>query len=133
MYMSDQPARSAPGRPGGYLLEMDQPALGTILLEGPAFHATGLTGHRLPVPAPLLGQHTGEICTSLLGRSDADVDRMLETGLLVESRLEFDCLAAPFGQARIAESRVSVGCSAASRVDHGVRDRPESPRRPSST
>ena len=71
----------------GYLLEMDQPGMGTILLEGPAFHATGFPAP-ITCPAPLLGQHTRDICTSLLGRSDADVDRMLDTGLLVESRLK---------------------------------------------
>ena len=86
MYMSDQPD-DPHLQARGYLLEIDQPALGTILLEGPAFHASGLP-EPITRPAPLLGQHTREICTSLLGRSDADVDRLIETGLLVESRVE---------------------------------------------
>jgi crotonobetainyl-CoA:carnitine CoA-transferase CaiB-like acyl-CoA transferase len=83
MYMSDQPDDPHLGA-RGYIYEIDQPGLGPILLEGPAFHATGLPGP-LTWPAPLLGQHTRQICTSLLGYSDAEVDRLIAEGLLVEA------------------------------------------------
>ena len=85
MYMSDQP-KDPHFQARGYILEIEQPGLGRILLEGPAFQAT-----RLPPPvtrpAPLLGQHTREICTSLLGYSDEEINRMVADGLLVENPL----------------------------------------------
>jgi crotonobetainyl-CoA:carnitine CoA-transferase CaiB-like acyl-CoA transferase len=86
MYMSDQP-RDPHLLSRGYILELDQPGVGPILLEGPAFHATGLPDP-LTRPAPLLGQHTREICTGLLGYSDADVDALVAKGLLVEAEVE---------------------------------------------
>jgi crotonobetainyl-CoA:carnitine CoA-transferase CaiB-like acyl-CoA transferase len=86
MYPSDQP-EDPHFRARGYILEVEQPGLGAILLEGAAFQAS-----RLPPPitrpAPLLGQHTREICTSLLGHSDAQVDRMIAEGLLVEHHVD---------------------------------------------
>jgi benzylsuccinate CoA-transferase BbsF subunit len=83
MYMSDQPP-DPHLRARGYILEIEQPGLGTILFEGPAFHAT-----RLPEPitfaAPMLGQHTREICASLLGYRMAQIDDLLSAGVLVET------------------------------------------------
>jgi crotonobetainyl-CoA:carnitine CoA-transferase CaiB-like acyl-CoA transferase len=83
MYMSDQP-NDPHFRARAYILELDQPALGSILLEGPAFHATGL-----PTPitfhAPLFGEHTREICRSVLGYSDDKIDRLIAAGLLIEA------------------------------------------------
>jgi benzylsuccinate CoA-transferase BbsF subunit len=85
MYMSDQP--SDPHlRDRGYILEMDQPGVGPILLEGPAFHASRLPGP-ITAPAPLLGEHTRAICLSQLGYSEEQVDRLVESGLLTEAAL----------------------------------------------
>ncbi|MBO0729729.1 MAG: CoA transferase, partial [Acidimicrobiaceae bacterium] len=83
MYISDQP-----GDPHlidrGYILALEQPGLGDILLEGPAFHAT-----RLPEPitfaAPLMGQHTADIARDVLGYSPERVDELLESGVLIAS------------------------------------------------
>jgi benzylsuccinate CoA-transferase BbsF subunit len=66
---------------------MDQPGVGPILLEGPAFHATRLPGP-ITAPAPLLGEHTRAICLSLLGYSDEQVDGLVERGLLAEAAPE---------------------------------------------
>jgi len=82
MYMSAQP-EDPHLRARGYVLEVDQPGLGTILLEGPAFHASGLP-EPITFPAPLLGQHTREICTGLLGYGRDRIDGLLEQGVLVE-------------------------------------------------
>ena len=83
MYMSDQP-QDPHLRYRGYILEIDQPGVGPILLEGPAFHASRLP-EPITAPAPFLGQHTREICVSLLGYSERDVDLLIEKGLLIEA------------------------------------------------
>jgi benzylsuccinate CoA-transferase BbsF subunit len=83
MYMSDQPNDPHLGA-RGYILELDQPALGSILLEGPAFHATGLPAP-ITFPAPLFGEHTREICRSVLGYSDDTIDQLIAAGLLIEA------------------------------------------------
>jgi crotonobetainyl-CoA:carnitine CoA-transferase CaiB-like acyl-CoA transferase len=79
-YPSDQP-----GDPHllarGYVRRLEQPGLGTVLVEGPAF-----TGTELPDvfigPAPLLGEHTYDICTGLLGLDKATVDALVASGAL---------------------------------------------------
>jgi crotonobetainyl-CoA:carnitine CoA-transferase CaiB-like acyl-CoA transferase len=83
MYMSDQP-HDPHLRSRGYILEIEQPGVGSILLEGAAFHASRLLGP-ITDPAPFLGEHTREICASLLGYSDREVDLLIEKGLLTEA------------------------------------------------
>ncbi len=83
MYASDQP-NDPHLQERGYILEIDQPGVGKILLEGPAFYATGLP-NPITFPAPLLGQHTREIATQILGYSNQRVDELLASGLLVEN------------------------------------------------
>jgi crotonobetainyl-CoA:carnitine CoA-transferase CaiB-like acyl-CoA transferase len=83
MYMSDQP-HDPHLRSRGYILEIEQPGVGSILLEGPAFHASRLS-EPITDPAPFLGEHTREICASLLGYSDREVDLLIEKGLLTEA------------------------------------------------
>jgi crotonobetainyl-CoA:carnitine CoA-transferase CaiB-like acyl-CoA transferase len=83
MYVSDQP-NDPHFTTRGYILEIEQPGLGSILLEGPAFHATGLP-EPITRPAPLLGQHTREICTTLLGYDNKAIDCLIDRGLLVEN------------------------------------------------
>jgi crotonobetainyl-CoA:carnitine CoA-transferase CaiB-like acyl-CoA transferase len=65
----------------GYPQQMDQPGQGRMWVEGPAFHATGIP-EPIVAPAPLLGEHTREIATTLLGLSDSEVDKLLEAGVL---------------------------------------------------
>jgi crotonobetainyl-CoA:carnitine CoA-transferase CaiB-like acyl-CoA transferase len=83
MYVSDQ-TTDPHFQSRGYILEIEQPAVGSILLEGPAFHASRLPGP-ITRPAPLLGQHTRQICTELLGYTDVEVDAFVAKGLLVEA------------------------------------------------
>jgi benzylsuccinate CoA-transferase BbsF subunit len=82
MYISDQP-QDPHFQARGYILELDQPGIGAILLEGPAFHASHLPPP-ITFPAPLLGQHTREICSSLLGYDEARIGELLEAGVLVQ-------------------------------------------------
>jgi crotonobetainyl-CoA:carnitine CoA-transferase CaiB-like acyl-CoA transferase len=68
-----------------FFQELDQPGLGHVLLEGPVFRGTDMPGPRVE-PAPLLAQHTREICHSLLGLPDSEIDRLIEEGALEEFR-----------------------------------------------
>ncbi len=67
----------------GFPQRVDQPGVGEMLFEGPAFSATAM-----PEPvvrhAPKLGEHTREICRSVLGMSDDDVDKLIADGALEE-------------------------------------------------
>ena len=65
----------------GYPQTVEQPGVGEMLLEGPAFHATGMP-EPIVAPAPGLGEHTREIATSLLGLSDDDIDKLIADGAL---------------------------------------------------
>jgi len=79
-YSSDHPG-DPHLRERGYICAIDQPGVGPMLLEGPAFHGTDLAD---PVigPAPRLGEHTREICTGLLGLPGARVDELIAAGAL---------------------------------------------------
>ena len=82
IYMSDQP-EDPQLRQRGYIVEIDQPPLGPILMEGPGFHATRLP-EPITFPAPLLGQHTREIAVSMLGYPEERVAELIASGVLVE-------------------------------------------------
>ncbi len=65
----------------GYARFVEQPGLGRMALEGPAFRATGMSDVDVR-PAPELGQHTREIARELLGMSDAQIDALIASGAL---------------------------------------------------
>jgi crotonobetainyl-CoA:carnitine CoA-transferase CaiB-like acyl-CoA transferase len=67
----------------GYPQPLEQPALGKTIFEGPAFHATGIA-EPLVRPAPGLGEHTREICRTLLEMNDDEVSRLIADGVLEE-------------------------------------------------
>jgi crotonobetainyl-CoA:carnitine CoA-transferase CaiB-like acyl-CoA transferase len=83
MYASDMPddphllAR-------GYPQPLDQPGVGPMMFEGPAFHATSIP-EPIVAPAPALGAHTREICRTILGMQDARVSQLVAEGVLEES------------------------------------------------
>jgi crotonobetainyl-CoA:carnitine CoA-transferase CaiB-like acyl-CoA transferase len=70
-------------RERGYLQTFEQPPLGRVIAEGPAFRASDL-----PVPiqkaAPLLGEHSREICRDWLGLAAAEIDALFAGGVLEE-------------------------------------------------
>jgi crotonobetainyl-CoA:carnitine CoA-transferase CaiB-like acyl-CoA transferase len=65
----------------GYPQPLDQPGVGPIVLEGPAFRGSDLPD---PIvrPAPMLGEHTREICRDLLGLGDESIDALVSDGVL---------------------------------------------------
>ncbi len=68
-------------RDRGFQLEVFQPGAGHLVLEGPCFY-----GSEMPTPpvhaAPLLGEHTRQICIEELGMDSAEVERLVEMGAL---------------------------------------------------
>jgi crotonobetainyl-CoA:carnitine CoA-transferase CaiB-like acyl-CoA transferase len=81
-YSSDQPG-DPHLRARGYPTPLSQPGLGDVVLEGPAFHGSGLPEPVL-FEAPALGQHTREIARDILGIDEAEVERLLATRVLEE-------------------------------------------------
>jgi crotonobetainyl-CoA:carnitine CoA-transferase CaiB-like acyl-CoA transferase len=65
----------------GYHRPIEQPGLGKLVLEGPAFHGTELP-EPIIGPAPALGQHTREVCAELLGMRNYEIDRLIADGVL---------------------------------------------------
>ena len=65
----------------GYLRWVDQPDLGWICMEGPCFRASWMADVTV-FQAPLLGQHTREICRDELGLADAEVEKLVAGGTL---------------------------------------------------
>jgi crotonobetainyl-CoA:carnitine CoA-transferase CaiB-like acyl-CoA transferase len=64
-----------------FAVNIDQPGIGRIDLEGAAFVGDLFVGPDIR-PAPTVGEHTREIAKELLGLDDADVDRLLAAGVL---------------------------------------------------
>jgi len=65
----------------GAVIELDHPAVGKRLYPGIPFKFSEMP---LPssTPAPLLGQHTDEICRELLKMSEEEIKRLKEEGIL---------------------------------------------------
>ncbi|MGC2442342.1 CoA transferase [Candidatus Binatus sp.] len=84
MYASDMPA-DPHLLARGYPQAVEQPGVGAMMFEGPAFHATSIPAP-IVAPAPALGEHTREICRTLLAMSDADVSKLVAEGVLEEAK-----------------------------------------------
>ncbi len=73
----------------GFLVEVDQPDLGPLTLEGPC-----VRGGALPPPiigpAPRLGEHTRQVAEELLGLTPPEVEAHLAAGVLEEPALDAD-------------------------------------------
>ena len=80
MYISDQPT-DPHLRARGYVRHVDQPDVGPLLMEGPAFYGTDLADPIIEA-APRLGADTPRICIDLLGLTPAEVDHLLAAGAL---------------------------------------------------
>ena len=65
----------------GFLVGMDQPGLGRVVLEGACITGSGMPN---PVigPAPFIGQHTRHFCIQDLGMEAARVEELIATGAL---------------------------------------------------
>ena len=64
----------------GYLVELDQPPIGVMTFEGPAFAATGMADADIR-PAPGLGEHTHQIVAEL-GLDDVAIEDLIARGIL---------------------------------------------------
>lgn len=65
----------------GHWVTLDHPEMGRSLYNAPPFRCSR-TPVALSRPAPLLGQHTVEICRELLGLSDTEIAALREDGAL---------------------------------------------------
>lgn len=68
----------------GFFQRIDQVGLGPVILEGAGFRAQHIPPARVE-SAPLLGQHTRQICRAWLEMSEAEIDGLLATGVLEEA------------------------------------------------
>jgi len=62
--------------------ELDQPVIGRMLAETPAWRFSSLPVQLKQVPAPLLGEHSAEVCRELLGMSDAEIAQLQKSGAI---------------------------------------------------
>jgi benzylsuccinate CoA-transferase BbsF subunit len=65
----------------GHWVRLDHPEMGETLYNAPPFRFS-VTSEPLTVPAPMLGQHTVEICRDILGLSDTEIARLQEAEVL---------------------------------------------------
>lgn len=65
----------------GFAVKIDQPGVGPLWLDGGAFRGEHMVGPDVH-QAPELGEHTRAIARDLLGRDDAEIDRLLAAGIL---------------------------------------------------
>src|SRR3954453_24216849 len=68
-------------RARGIHREIDQPGLGRVRLEDGPFRSRTLPPLRI-TPAPQHGEHTREICVTLLVLSEAEIPALLARGVL---------------------------------------------------
>ena len=65
----------------GYYAYLDHPETGRSAYDGPPFKLSKTPGS-LRAPAPLLGQHTEQVCKEMLGLSDEEIADLLVEGVL---------------------------------------------------
>ncbi|MCP4039089.1 MAG: CoA transferase [bacterium] len=75
----------------GYQKLVVQPNYESILVEGPPFISRDLP-QVVVEPAPLLGEHTREIAGTLLGLSEAQIQTLIDEGVLEDPPKEFKLL-----------------------------------------
>lgn len=66
----------------GQFAVLDHPEMGPSIYNAPPFTLSQAGGPVMRAPAPLLGQHTRQVCAELLGMDDATIDELVENGLL---------------------------------------------------
>lgn len=65
----------------GHWVYLDHPEMGRSLYDAPSFRISGVDqGPRSP--APLLGQHTDDVCKDVLELSDGDIRKLKKDGVL---------------------------------------------------
>ena len=79
--MEDQFKRDRQYAATGFLLEMNEPEAGTIATENVPIRLSETPGKVRGV-APLMGQHTYEIASDLLGLTDEEIRQLEEEKVL---------------------------------------------------
>jgi crotonobetainyl-CoA:carnitine CoA-transferase CaiB-like acyl-CoA transferase len=67
----------------GFRVEIEQPGnlVPKLVLDGPGFYGSRM-GPPVITPAPLVGEHTREICRDVLGMGDDEIERLIGIGAL---------------------------------------------------
>lgn len=70
----------------GHFAVLDHPEMGPSIYNAPPYRLRGVDDGDVRAimrsPAPLLGQHTRDVCTRLLGMDDARIDELAAAGVL---------------------------------------------------
>ncbi|KIF69841.1 hypothetical protein HY68_16660 [Streptomyces sp. AcH 505] len=66
----------------GHFAVLDHPEMGPSVYNAPPFRLPALEEPVMRTPAPLFGQHTREVCGRLLDLDGAEIDRLVEDGVL---------------------------------------------------
>jgi CoA:oxalate CoA-transferase len=61
----------------GMIAEVDQPGIGPIEISGSPFHLSETPG-TVYAPAPLMGQHTAQVLSEVLGYPEGRVQELIE-------------------------------------------------------
>jgi benzylsuccinate CoA-transferase BbsF subunit len=69
-------------RARGHFVVLDHPETGPSAYNAPPFRLSGVPEPIMRTPAPLLGQHTHEVLTEVLGIDDAELDRLAAAEVL---------------------------------------------------
>jgi len=69
----------------GFLVPVDQQLSGPLVFEGAAFTGTAMLPARIE-QAPLLGEHTREICRELLGMREDEIDALVAAGAIEDPK-----------------------------------------------
>jgi benzylsuccinate CoA-transferase BbsF subunit len=65
----------------GHWVYLDHPEMGRSLYDSPSFRISGVD-QGPHSPAPLLGQHTDDVCRDILDLSDGDISALKKDGVL---------------------------------------------------
>jgi benzylsuccinate CoA-transferase BbsF subunit len=70
-------------RERGHFAVLDHPEMGPTVYNAPPFRLRSVTEPVMRTPAPLLGQHTREVCTDLLGMNGDEIDKLIADEVLI--------------------------------------------------
>jgi benzylsuccinate CoA-transferase BbsF subunit len=70
-------------RARGHFAVLDHPEMGPSVYNAPPFRLCSVAEPVMRTPAPLLGQHTREVCRELLGLGEEQIDRLTADEVLV--------------------------------------------------
>lgn len=62
--------------------ELEHPTAGRVRVPGPAVEYNGQTCKGVPTPPPMLGEHTNEVLTDLLGYDDLEILKLENDGVV---------------------------------------------------